>query len=125
MLRTLWEVLYNALYDSIQLHTAPCNSICQVMYCTRFFLYMIYIGYHNFLWPKYLSSMKYFLSPSSSLSFTLSSVERFEYVTRSQYGCKLLTYTLWIFFYVLTLKTPNKIPSAICGIIRSSPFSPR
>ena len=51
-----------ALYGSIQLHTATRNSIWQVMYCTRFFLYMIYISHHNFLWSKYLSSMKYILS---------------------------------------------------------------
>lgn len=56
-----------ALYGSIQLHTTPYNSIWQVMYCNRFFLYMIYIIHHNFLWSKYLSSMKYFLSPSHFL----------------------------------------------------------
>jgi len=75
------------------------------MYCTRFFSYMIYTSHHNFLWSKYLSSMKYSLPPSHFLHvspFTLLSVERFEYITRSQYGCKLFTYTLWISFCVLT-----------------------
>lgn len=47
-----------ALYGSAQLRTARYNSVWQVMHCTRFFLYMIYSSHHNFLWSKYLSSMK-------------------------------------------------------------------
>jgi hypothetical protein len=61
-----------ALYGSIQLHTAPYNSICQVMYCTCFFLYMIYNSHHNFLWSKYFSSMTYLLSPSHFLQVSPS-----------------------------------------------------
>jgi hypothetical protein len=92
--------LCTALYSSIQLHTAPYNSIWQMMYCTHFFLYMIYISHHNFLWSKYFSSMKYFLSPSHFLQVSPSPSTLFNASNTSHDHSMAVNYP-WISFHVL------------------------